>query len=257
MTDLLSVIDVSVRFGGLHAVDNVSLAAAKGSVTAVIGPNGAGKSTLLNVVSGFLVPNAGRVLLNGTRISGLRPWQLVHRGVARTFQELEVFQALSVGENVALGIPTPVGGSLLGPILRWRRYARERRSLLNETLRHLDTVGLAGRADESAGSLSYADQKLLIIARLLATGCELLLFDEPGAGLSREAIDSVGDILRHLAAAGRTVLLVDHNMRLVFGFSDYVYVLHHGRLVAEGTAAQVQSHEEVLRIYLVGAGDDV
>lgn len=250
----LDVRGLSITFGGLKAVRDVSFSANSGSVTAVIGPNGAGKSTLLNMISGFLTPDSGTVVLKGEDITKLSPWTRVARGMSRTFQNLEVFEGLTVGENVALGIPTPIGSSILGPLFRWKAYAAEQQMVKTKARALLERVGLRDRADELAKNLSYGDQKLLIIARLLATECDLLLFDEPGAGLPREEIESIGRIFTSLADSGKTVLLVDHNMRLIFGYSDYVYVLHHGELVAQGTSKEVQNHPEVIEIYLTGGG---
>lgn len=250
----LEIEDLSVAFGGLEAVKDVSLSASSGSVTAVIGPNGAGKSTLLNMASGFLEPDSGVVRLYGEDVTSVLPWHRVERGMARTFQDLEIFEGLTVGENVALGLRSPIGNSLLGPLLRWGAYATERRAMLRDTRHYVEQVGLSDRIDEPASSLSYGDQKLLITARLLATGCDLLLFDEPGAGLPRGAIDSVGKIFRGLAADGKAILLVDHNMRLVFGYADYVYVLHHGELIVHGPPESVRANEDVLRVYLSGGG---
>lgn len=248
----LSVQGVSRAFGGLQAVSRVSLDVARGSVTAVIGPNGAGKSTLLHLISGFIPVDEGTVRINGRDVTKLPPWRRAAYGMARTFQDLEVFERLTVLENVALAVPAPVGGSPLRLLLRPRGYRDERRAVRAEALRHLETVGLADRADDKAHDLSYGDQKLLIIARLLATGRDLLLLDEPGAGLSVSAIDELGLLLRRLAADGRTVVVVDHNMRLILDYSDYVYVLHHGTLIAHGTPAKIRADAQVISVYLGG-----
>lgn len=252
----LEVRGVSKRFGGLLAVDEVSFAARPGEVTAVIGPNGAGKSTLMNLASGFISPDRGRVLLSGEEVTFVPPWTRVELGMSRTFQDLEVFEDLTVGENVALGFPAPLGGSPLRSLLRWRRATAEYRDIQLRTLDLLAEVGLADAADDPASSLSYGDQKLLIVARLIATGCDVLLFDEPGAGLSKSSLNLIGGLLRQLSAQGKTIVLVDHNMHLIFGYADYVYVIHHGQLVAEGTPAEIQSNDEVIRIYLAGGGKE-
>ncbi|GEK79633.1 ABC transporter ATP-binding protein [Agrococcus baldri] len=247
---------MSVTFGGLKAVQNVSLVAEPGQVTAIIGPNGAGKSTFLNLISGFIRPTEGVVYIGGEDISKLRPWTRVRRGMARTFQALEVFGSLTVGENVALGFPAPIGSSPWRPLLQWGGYRKERELIKVETRSLLKRVGLLDRADSLASELSYGDQKLLVVARLLATKADVLMFDEPGAGLPRREINALGSLFRELAAEGKTVVLVDHNMHLIFGYADYVYVLHHGELVADGTPQEIRENEQVVRIYLTGGGEE-
>ena len=250
----LSMDAVSVRFGGLQAVNEVSLSVPRGRITAVIGPNGAGKSTLLGIASGYIRPDSGRVNFNGEDITEMPVWTRVRNGMARTFQDLEVFAQLTAAENVSLAVPGQLARSAMGWLLHPRRARRERVANVATVRRLLDRVGLGDAGDMYARELSYGQQKLLVVARLLATEANLMLLDEPGAGLGRNNIDALGDLLRGIAAEGRTVFFTDHNMHLVFGVADYVYVLHHGALVAEGTPAQVQANDEVLRIYLGGEG---
>lgn len=255
MTSQIVLRDLGISFGGLRAVDDVSMDIKAGKVTAVIGPNGAGKSSLMNMVTGFLTPTDGTVEFKGDDVTSTAPWKRVELGMARTFQDLEVFQDLTVAENVALGYPTPVGGSLGGVLFRPRAYAHERELVRNAVVQLLTDVGLLEHADTPASQLSYGDQKLLVVARLMATGADTLLLDEPGAGLARGSLDHVGQLLTELAGEGRTIFFTDHNMHLVFGYSDFVYVLHHGQLVAAGTPSEIQANEEVVRIYLSGSSE--
>jgi branched-chain amino acid transport system ATP-binding protein len=235
----LEVQSASVSFGGLRALTDVSLHAEAGKLTAIIGPNGAGKSTLLNVVSGFIAPDQGAVLLNGRDQRKRPPWSRVGSGLARTFQDVEIFERLTALENIM--VATSGHGS----------------DAQRDAWRLLRDLGLEKFADTLGGSLSYGDQKLLAIARLLATDCRVLLFDEPGAGLARNSVDAVGTILRKLTdEQNRAVVLVEHNMRLVFNYAHFVYVLHHGQLVASGTPEEIQRHPEVLRVYLTGAASE-
>lgn len=233
----LEVRGVSVSFGGLQALTDVSIRAERGKLTALIGPNGAGKSTLLNAISGFIPPKSGAVLLNGQQQRRRPPWSRVRQGMARTFQDVEIFDGMTAFENLVVAGP-------------------DRQTAHTEATRLLEEVELSQVADDSGTSLSYGEQKMVGIARLLATGGDVLLFDEPGAGLSRDSVDSIGRLLRGLTERDRTVVLVEHNMHLVFTYADYVYVLHHGTVVAEGTPAEIQRHPEVLRVYLTGAGTE-
>ena len=248
----LAVERVSKAFGGLQAVNEVSLTAQTGQVTAVIGPNGAGKSTLLNLATGFIRPDTGTVRLDDVDVTHSRPWDRVERGMARTFQDLEVFEGLTVAENVAVALRYSVTGSFVRSITQWRGRRAATVAVMERAISYLEQVGLATRANEMASNLAYGEQKLLIVARLLATECPLLLFDEPGAGLPRGALDDIGRIFRHVARQGRGVLVVDHNMKLIFDYADHIFVLHHGELIFEGTPEQVRSNEQVVRVYLAG-----
>lgn len=251
MTDrpMLEVEHASVSFGGLRALKDVSIQAQEGKVTALIGPNGAGKSTLLNAVSGFTRLDEGRVTFQGQDITGMRPHHGVGLGLARTFQDLEVMQRLTVAENVLLGFPDQPAERLSRLLLTPWIANRHHRETVQKTVDLLHHVGLLERADTLASDLSYGEQKLLVVARLLATGADMLMLDEPGAGLPDVNLHQIGSVLREAVAGGRTVLLVDHNMDLIMNYADQVTVLHHGQVIASGTPAQIQADQSVIDVY--------
>lgn len=244
---LLRVENVEVNFGGLRALDNVSLDVHEGKITALIGPNGAGKSTLLDVISGFRTPSKGEIEFRGQVISNKKAHKRVELGMARTFQDLEVFPTLTVLENTLLGINTT--GQNFRSISMFSKQGMEH---VNRALEMINIVGLEERVDELAGNLSYGDQKLLSVARLLATDTSLLMLDEPGAGLSGEMVNRLGDILNKLVDRKKTILFVDHNMNLVMNFAENIIVLHHGKVIATGTPEEIQNNPEVINVYLSG-----
>lgn len=254
---VLEVQGVSVRFGGLSALTDVSLQVAPGRITAIIGPNGAGKSTLMNAITGFQQLTAGRVSLRGKDITGLAPHRAVGLGMARTFQDLEVMQRLTVAENVLLALQDQPG-ERLRPLLLSPRSTRRR--YLADVQRVIDTLSLVGivdSADMLAAALSYGQQKLLVLARLLATDAELLMLDEPGAGLPEANLHQIGKILRDMVDhQGKSVLLVDHNMELIMTYADHVIVLHHGQIIASGTPKEIQADSRVINVYFSRADHD-
>ena len=230
---LLYVDQVMVRFGGVMAVSGATFMARAGEVTGLIGPNGAGKTTLFNVITGIQEPTAGAVSLDGEDITRLAPHKRAHRGVARTFQRLELFSSLSVRDNI--------------------RVAAELAMLTNvsSTVDALiDRVGLSDVADRTAGDLPTGSARLVEIARALATKPRLLLLDEPASGLSDIESEHLGQLLRSLAADGLGVLLVEHDMDLVMRVCDHIFVLDLGVIIADGTPAEVRSNERVLEAYL-------
>ena len=241
---------LTVRFGGLTALDRVSVNVQPGIVTAFIGPNGAGKSTLLNAVSGFQAVSDGEVFLQGRQITHLPAHTRIALGMARTFQDNEVLPRLTVLENTLLGLQNQWGENVIRLLTRPRRVQAQRRASVERALSILDSVGLRSFANSMAGGLSYGQQKLLVLARMLATDANLFMLDEPGAGLSSRYIDQVGDILRKMVDLGKTVVLVDHNMRLVMNYAQRIVVLHHGQVIAVGTPAEIRSHPDVLACYL-------
>jgi branched-chain amino acid transport system ATP-binding protein len=251
---LLSLNGITRRFGGLIAVDGVDLAVAKGGVTAVIGPNGAGKTTLFNIISGFQAPNAGRIVFDGTDITGHPPEAIAAAGVVRTFQLVQLFQNLSVLENVKVGSHLHTTGGLWSAVLRLPRMRAAERALEARARELLAFVGLDAAADEEANALAYGQQRLLEIARSLAAGPRLLLLDEPAAGLSVEETRRLAAAIRTIAERGTTVLLIEHDMKLVMNTADMVAVLDFGRKIAEGPPETVREDAAVIAAYL-GAAD--
>lgn len=242
---------ISVSFGGLQALVGVSLAVPSNRVTALIGPNGAGKSTLLDVLSGFRRPRTGRVWFDGRDVTNTAPHTRARLGMVRTFQDVEVLRRLTSFENTLVGFPAQLGENLWRLLTSPRPVRKQQSIHRRRALELLDAVGLADKADLRSGDLSYGDQKLLVLARLLASDASLLMLDEPGAGLPGPLVEKLGALLRRAVAEfGKTVLLIDHNMDLVLNYADAVTVLHHGQLVASGTPNQIRADPEVRRVYL-------
>ena len=250
---LLEVSGLSKRFGGLHAVRDVSFRVAKGTVKALIGPNGAGKTTLFHLVSGVLPPDAGTVLLRGEPLSGRAPHRIAALGLSRTFQQIRLFAQMTALENVMVGVhPRSRAGFLAGMLhLPWTWV--EEREIEKRAREALDFVGAGGLADAEATSLSYGQQRAVELARALAADPELLLLDEPAAGLNMRETAELARLIGRIRERGITVLIVEHDMGLVMGVSDEVAVLSYGQKIADATPRAVQRDPEVIRVYL---GDD-
>jgi ABC-type branched-subunit amino acid transport system ATPase component len=255
MGALLEVAGAEKRFGGVVAIRNVSFAVRAGTIHAVIGPNGAGKTTLFNVVSGLLAPDRGEVRLRGRALTGLGPAARAALGIGRTFQNLQVFADMSVLENVMVGRHRRTRTAFLGPALRTPGARREERAVADAAWAALEFVGLVARGHDLAGSLPLGQQRLLEIARAMALEPELLLLDEPAAGLTPVEIDRLGNLIGAIRERGATVLLVEHHMGLVMRIADTVLVLHHGEVLAEGPPDAVRRDDAVVEAYL-GADDD-
>jgi branched-chain amino acid transport system ATP-binding protein len=241
---------LSKAFGGLQAVENVTFSVEKGSLTSLIGPNGAGKTTIFDLISGFLLADRGRITFKGQELAGCKPHDIVSLGMARTFQHLGLFYRLSVWDNVFLALPAKRRERLWGVFLPQRVLREEESRLEERAVEIIEFLGLTEKAGEQVANLSWGDQKLVSIGRLLATDGEFLLMDEPASGLSDEQIDHLKSLLRGLVSMGKTILLVDHNMEAIMDISDWVIVLNFGEIIAEGKPAEILANEEVIRVYL-------
>jgi branched-chain amino acid transport system ATP-binding protein len=246
----LSVRDLAVRFGGVTALEGVSFDVRPGSITSVIGPNGAGKTTAFNAITGYLRPSGGRITYDGASLTGLRPSAIARRGIVRTFQRTSVFPALSVEDNVLTGLHLRGRAGFWEVLAGLPRLATEERTLAADAASIIEFVGLGRRRRETASALPYGEQRLVELAVALAAGPRLLLLDEPGAGMTGAEKIAVSDLIRKVRDRGVTVLLVEHDMRMVMGISDTVIVLNGGRAIAEGAPSAIQANPDVIRAYL-------
>lgn len=249
----LRVTALSKAFGGVLAVDNVSFEFAPGKVNSIIGPNGAGKTTLLNLLTGIYVPSAGSVAFDGVDVTGHPPHLLAARGMARTFQNLQIFFNMSALENVMVGRHLYEQASWLAAMLRLRRLAKGEQESKEEAAKLMRFVGLGDFIDADADAMPYGALKRLEIARALGGKPKLLLLDEPAAGLNPTETRAIDALIVGLVHSGVTVVLVEHNMRLVMGVSDHIVVLDYGRKLCEGTASQVRNDPRVIEAYLGSA----
>jgi branched-chain amino acid transport system ATP-binding protein len=247
---LLEVKDLRVTFGGLHAVDGLSTSVREGQIKGIIGPNGAGKTTLFNAIAGIQKPSAGTIELAGARIESLRPFQRARLGLARTFQNLQIFPELSLIENVMIGCHPGARTGFWTAMLGTAGARREERRIEATACEKLALLGMADRAMLPAGNLSFGEAKLLEIARALAAQPKILMLDEPIAGVPAGEQAPIAKMIRQVNAQGVTVILVEHNMRMVMGLCDEILVLRSGRFLAEGTPAEIASHREVIGAYL-------
>jgi branched-chain amino acid transport system ATP-binding protein len=249
-TSLLKVKNLRKEFGGLMAVFDVNFDVEAGEIMAIIGPNGAGKTTTFNLLSGVLLPTRGGIHFEGRQVNGFKPHVITGLGIARTFQTVRLFGNMTCLENVMVGRHVKTGYGLLGAAFRLPRARSEERAIRERAMEQLARVGLEAKADENALSLPFGQQRLLEIARALATEPSLLLLDEPGSGLNRPEKEELDRLIRSIRDDGVTVLLVEHDMRFVMGIADRIIVLDYGQKIAEGTPAEVQANERVIAAYL-------
>jgi branched-chain amino acid transport system ATP-binding protein len=252
-TPILELQDIQMTFGGVTALRGVNCSVSAGQIHAVIGPNGAGKTTLFNCISGLLKPTEGKIIFRGQQIDGLHPHRIARLGISRTFQHVALFKHMTVLENVMVGRHPRTRSGFWATGLRFPGMRREERRIREEAMSYLDFVGLGDAAGLKAGTLPLGKQKILEIARALATEPQLLLLDEPAGGLNMKETEELGELVQRFCLKGITVLLVEHDMNLVMDISHRILVLHFGEPLTVGTPAEVKDNPAVIQAYL---GDD-
>ncbi len=251
MSHLLEVKDLSMRFGGLLAVDGVEMAIKPKEIFAIIGPNGAGKTTVFNCISGFYKPTTGIVTLEGESIAGLGSHSVAQRGVVRTFQNVRLFKSMTAVENLLVAQHHRTSKSVLGGLFNTRSYRESERAAVDSAMRWMEFMGIAQFANREAGNLAYGHQRRLEIARCMITEPKLLMLDEPAAGLNpQEKVELQHLIDRLRSEFGVTVLLIEHDMGLVMGVSERILCMEYGKPIAMGTPEEVRNNERVIKAYL-------
>jgi branched-chain amino acid transport system ATP-binding protein len=247
---MLEVKDVTVKFGGLYANKDITLEVKTGSITGLIGPNGAGKTTFFNAISGVYKPTSGNVIFEGRDITGLQPYKINHLGMTRTYQIINLFKKMSVLENVMVGMHGQMKQGFFSSMLKTGKERKEEALVREKAYELLDFVNLKDYAKEPSGTLSYGDQRRLEIVRGLASNPKLILLDEPCAGMNSREKDSLNELLYRIRERNVTILIIEHDMKLVMGVTDYIYVLNYGKLLAQGTPKEVQQNPDVITAYL-------
>jgi branched-chain amino acid transport system ATP-binding protein len=252
---ILEVENIIMSFGGLMALSNLNFDVQKGQIKAIIGPNGAGKTTFFNIITGVFPPTEGSVRFKGVAIEKLKAHEIARRGISRTFQTVELFTNMTVLENVMVGLHTRMRSSFIASGLRLPQVLSKEKQMRERAMEILDFIGLVDKSEESAGSLPLGERKLLEIGRALATEPKLACLDEPAAGLNESETQAAADLIQRIKGRGITVLLVEHDMKVVMNISDEIMVLNYGEKIAEGSPDEIQNNHEVIEAYLGGEED--
>lgn len=250
MTHLVEANNATIQFGGLRAVDGVNMHIDKGEIVALIGPNGAGKTTFFNLLTGIYTPTEGEILFDGQSVSGVKPHVIAERGISRTFQNIRLFASMTALENVMIGRHVRTQSAAFGATFRTPKFKREEAQIQEDAEKWLEFCGLSKYANEISSSLPYGVQRRLEIARALATEPKLICLDEPAAGMNPIESADLNGLIMKVRDAGITVLLIEHDMKVVMNLADRIYVLDFGKLIAKGTPAEIQNNPSVIEAYL-------
>ena len=247
---MLQVNNLTKEFGGLRALNDVSFKVNKGEIHGMIGPNGSGKTTVINIISGFYTPTSGNIFYKGTNISGIAPYAVPKMKLVRTFQNINLFPEMTAIENVLTAYSVHLHANFASVVLNTRNFKNEEKEAFNEAHKLLNFVGLNGKEHIQAKNLAYGSQRLLEIARCLATKPDFVMLDEPVAGMNDQESDSVAILIKNLITEGMTILLIEHHMRFVMNLCNIITVLNSGSVIAEGTPKEIQNNSEVIEVYL-------
>lgn len=252
MSKILEINNISIAFGGIRAVNDVTMHINENEIVGLIGPNGAGKTTVFNILTGVYETQSGNIKFLGEEIQNTTPQNIVRKGISRTFQNIRLFGDMRVIENVLVGTHINTDYKLFDSTFRTRRYKRNEDDNVSEALSILKTLGIYDKKDEYASSLPYGDQRKVEIARAIATGAKLLLLDEPAAGMNPQESEELIQFMRYLKKLGFTILIIEHDMSVVMNVSDRVYVLDNGKLISQGSPREVANDNRVIEAYLGG-----